>query len=252
MASSSDQSDAIIRAAGQSLAHQRAGGRRVGSIGRQSSQLKWNHFGKKLGRILLVIAGIWLASSLISLFVSPIGLLGLVATVLISVVAFGVLATYPKMQSPTLGNLAEGDVKTMVGRTEMWLEKQRPALPPPAVKLVNHIGLQLDALGMQLKDVDPLHPAVRDVRKLVGEHLPQVVDGYRKIPDHLRYEDRAGSTPNKQFMESLGLISSEIDSVTRQLASGAIDDLAIKTRYLDYKYGAGMEDSAETPALPKP
>lgn len=241
MASPSQESDRILASARQSLTQQRAGGRRVGSIGRQSARLKWNHLGKKLGRILLVLAGIWLASSLISLFVSPIGLLGLVATVLLSVVAFGVLATYPKMKAPTLSNLTEGDVTTMVGRTKMWLEKQRPALPPPAVKLVNHIGLQLDALGMQLKDVDPLHPAVGDVRKLVGQHLPQVVDGYRKIPDHLRYEDRAGSTPNKQFMESLGLISNEIDSVTRQLASGAIDDLAIKTRYLDYKYGAGVE-----------
>ncbi|MFM5930932.1 MAG: hypothetical protein ACKOPQ_08500 [Novosphingobium sp.] len=241
MASPAHNSDAIIRAAGQSLAHQRAGGRRTGSIGRQSARLKWNHLAKKLGRILLAVAGIWLASSLISLFVTPIGLLGLVATVLLSVVAFGVLASYPKMKAPTLENLAEGDVKTMVGRTEMWLERQRPALPPPAVKLVNTIGLQLDGLGMQLKDVDPLHPAVASVRKLVGEDLPGVVDGYRKIPEHLRYEERGGSNPNKQFMESLGLISNEIDSVTRQLASGAIDNLAIRTRYLDYKYGAGVE-----------
>ena len=241
MASPAQNSDAILRAAANSLDYQRAGGRRVGSIGRQSAKLKWNHLGKKLGRILLAIGGIWLASSLISLFVSPIGLLGLVATALVSIIAFGVLATWPKMKPPTLENLGQGDIKTMVGRTEMWLERQRPSLPPPAVKLVNHIGLQLDALGLQLKDVDPLHPALGEVRKLVGEHLPGVVDGYRKIPEHLRYEERAGSNPNKQFMESLGLISSEIDSVTRQLASGAIDDLAIKTRYLDYKYGAGVE-----------
>ncbi|PLK24458.1 hypothetical protein [Novosphingobium sp. TH158] len=241
MPSPAQNSDAIMRAAGQSLAHQRAGGRRVGSIGRQSARLKRGHLAKKIGRILLAVGGIWLASSLLSLFITPIGLLGLVGTVLLSFIAVGVLATFPKMQPPTIDTLAKGDVKTMVGRTEMWLERQRPALPPPAVKLVNHIGLQLDGLGAQLKDIDPLHPAVGEVRKLVGEHLPQVVEGYRRIPEHLRYEDRAGTNPNKQFMESLGLISNEIDSVTRQLATGAIDDLAIKTRYLDYKYGSAME-----------
>ena len=94
---------------------------------------------------------------------------------------------------------------------------------------------------MQLKDVDPAHPAMAEVRKLVGEHLPGVVEGYRKIPEHLRYEEHGGSTPDRRFMDSLQLISGEIDSVTRQLASGALDDLAIKTRFLDYKYGGAIE-----------
>ena len=143
---------------------------------------------------------------------------------------------------PRLEALRTADAATLVGQTELWLERQRPALPPPAVKLVNHIGLQLDALGLQLKDVDPVHPAINEVRKLVGEHLPEVVEGYRKIPEHLRYEQHGGTTPDKHFMESLQLISGEIDSVTRQLASGAIDELAIKTRYLDYKYGGAIDE----------
>ena len=108
--------------------------------------------------------------------------------------------------------------------------------------LVDHIGLQLDALGKQLQEVDQTHPAAVEVRKLVGEHLPGVVEGYRKIPPHLRREESGGKSPDQQLAESLGLISGEIDSVTRQLATGAIDDLAIKTRYLDYKYGGAMEE----------
>ena len=52
---------------------------------------------------------------------------------------------------------------------------------------------------------------------------------------------RAGSSPDKQLVESLGKISAEIDSVTRQLAEGSLDDLAIRTRYLDYKYGDAIE-----------
>jgi hypothetical protein len=44
----------------------------------------------------------------------------------------------------------------------------------------------------------------------------------------------------------LGKISKEIDSVTRQLASGPLDDLAIRTRYLDYRYGAGEIEYGET------
>lgn len=235
----------------QSLDYQRAGGRRKGSIGRQSAALKRDHLMRKLSRIGIAIVGVWMAAAIAGLVIDGIGWTGIILTLLATFVAFGVFARYPKMKVPALGDLNKGDVKALVGRTELWLEAQRPALPAPAVQLVDTIGLQLDALGKQLQEVDQTHPAAVQVRKLVGEHLPGVVQDYRKIPAHLRQEDRAGSSPDKQLAESLGLISGEIDSVTRQLASGALDDLAIKTRYLDYKYGGGVEGE-DTPALPRP
>ena len=241
MADTTQQADRIMASANQSLALQRGGGRRFGSIGTQSQALKRGHALKKIGRVLLAIGGLWFAASVIGLVIGGIGWTGIILALLASIIALGLFSRYPRLEVPSLATINTGDVKSLVGRTEMWLEGQRRALPPPAVKLVNHIGVQLDALGLQLRDVDPLHPAVKEVRKLVGEHLPGVVAGYRKIPDHLRFEERNGSNPNKQFMDSLGLISGEIDSVTRQLASGAIDDLAIKTRFLDYKYGDAMD-----------
>ncbi|MEY4159743.1 MAG: hypothetical protein RLZZ136_364, partial [Pseudomonadota bacterium] len=48
----------------------------------------------------------------------------------------------------------------------------------------------------------------------------------------------AGASPDQQLTDSLGKISTEIDSVTRQLAEGKLDALAIQNRYLDYKYGS--------------
>ena len=112
-----------------------------------------------------------------------------------------------------------------------------------AVTLVDKIGTQLDALGLQLETVDPGHPAAQETRKLVGETLPGMVEAYRRIPAHLRQEKRAGSSPDEQIVESLGKISTEIDHVTRQLATGALDDLAVRTRYLDYKYGDAEENA---------
>ena len=108
-------------------------------------------------------------------------------------------------------------------------------------ELVDDIGVQLDALGLQLEHIDPAHPAAAETRKLVGEHLPETVDAFRRIPQNLRREQSAGSTPEDQLVESLGKIRSEIDRVTRQLAAGALDDLAVRTRYLEYRYGDGPE-----------
>jgi hypothetical protein len=50
------------------------------------------------------------------------------------------------------------------------------------VQLVDQIGVQLDGLGVQLEGIDPAEPAVAEVRKLVGEHLPGMVESYRRIP----------------------------------------------------------------------
>jgi uncharacterized membrane protein YccC len=243
----SHQSDQILREARQSLAHQRAGGRRSGSIGRRSAALKREHALRKLMRIGIATGTIVFGAMVAGLIIDGIGWTGIITAMLAIVAAIAFFGSFPRMKVPTQASLGGGDVRSLVGRTELWLESQRPALPAPAVQLVDTIGLQLDALGAQLDGIDQNTPAANEVRKLVGEHLPELVSSYTAIPRHLRGEERAGRTPDQQLTESLGKISTEIDSVTRQLASGAIDNLAIKTRYLDYKYGDAIE-MADRPA----
>ena len=241
MTSPAQQSDQILRDARQSLTHQRAGGRRVVSIGQRSAALKREHAFRKVGRAVTAVVAIIVAAMVAGLVIDGIGFTGVMVTALAIFAAIMVFGRYPKMKVPQRRDLTGGDVKSLVGRTELWLESQRPALPAPAVQLVDQIGTQLDALGLQLDGLDENQPAAVEVRKLVGEHLPELVSTYTSIPRHLRSEPRAGRTPDEQLADSLGKISTEIDSVTRQLASGAIDNLAITTRYLDYKYGAGID-----------
>ena len=247
MADESRNSDLILQQAKSSLADQRAGGRRR-PIPQGARQIRRGHFGRKLRNIAFAVVGIWLGLSIIGGIISGIGFTGLAIGAAATVAAVWLFGQYPKLKIPSRADLnpASPDVKALVGRTELWLESQRRALPAPAVKLVDTIGLQLDSLGDQLVGLDQASPQAAEVRKLVGEHLPDMIDGYRKIPDHLRYEARAGTTPAKQFLEGLQTISTEIDSVTRQLAAGALDNLAIKTRYLEYKYGDAAHE--ETPA----
>lgn len=237
MASPAQHSDRTLAAASQSLAHQRAGGRRVGSIGRRSAEIKRRHRLKKALNMLMATVAILVAAMIAGLVIDGIGVTGILLTGLAVLGALLLFASFPRLKVPSLSALNSGDVRRMVGNTEMWLEAQRPALPAPAVQLVDRIGVQLDALGLQLEKVDQKEPAVAQVRALVGEQLPGLVSTYTSIPAHLRSEQRAGRSPDDELTDSLGKISSEIDSITRQLADGQIDKLAVTTRYLDYKYG---------------
>lgn len=241
MSGEAHKSDMILREARSSLAQQRAGGRRVASIGQRSAALKRQHALKRAKGFGLTVAAIFAAIIGAGIILNGIGITGVILAFAAMMAALLFFSFVPKLKVPTRETLRGGDVKTLVGRTELWLESQRPALPAPAVQLVDTIGLQLDALGTQLDGLDERAPAAVEVRKLVGEHLPELVSTYTSIPRHLRGEASGGASPDQRLTESLGKISTEIDSVTRQLASGAIDNLAIKTRYLDYKYGAGPE-----------
>ncbi len=240
-------SDRILSEGKALVRDNRDGGRhrRAQSIGQGSAKVKRSHLMKKIRNIVIAVFAIWLAAGVAGAILSGIGFWGVMAVIVATVVAVAVFSNYPKIKTPRRADINKGNVQQMVGRTELWLEAQRPALPPPAARIVDDMGIQLDALGLQLDGLDQNHPKAREVRSLVGEQLPEMIDSYRRIPAHLRKEQRAGSTPEEQLTDSLGKISGEIDSITRQLAEGSLDDLAIKHRYLDYKFGEGAQTSPQ-------
>jgi len=241
------ESERILREARTSLAVQRDGGtHRPGprSIGKGSAELKAKALLRRVRNIAIAVMAIWIGAVIFSAVVGPLLFWGLMATVLATVVAVGVLGVFPKVKVPKRAELKQGNPGQMVARTEIWLEAQRPALPAPAQAIVDQLGVQLDALGLQLQGIDAAHPAMGEVRELVGEYIPETIDNYRKIPAHLRKEEHTGKTADQRLTESLGKLSGEVDRVTRRLAEGALDDLAIKSRYLEYRYGGAeaLED----------
>lgn len=254
MADSTRESDRILREAKRSLVVQRDGGThrpapRGQSIGKASAELKLKSLLKRVRNVALAVVAIWIGAGIFSAIVGPLLFWGFMAALVATVVAVGVFGLLPKVKVPKREELKQGNPAQMVARTEIWLEAQRPALPPPAQVLVDKLGVQLDALGLQLKGLGDNEPAMAEVRELVGEYIPETIDNYRKIPAHLRAEEYAGKTADARLVESLEKLSGEVDRVTRRLAEGALDDLAIKSRYLEYRYGGAeaLEDASGMP-----
>ena len=223
----------------QILSDARAAHRRIvsdRSIGSKSRALKRSHGWKKIGRIVIAAGLILVAAGVIGTIVDGIGFAGVMLTLLAIVAAGFLFARYPRMSVPKAEDLPREKLDVLAGKTEIWLETQRPALPAPAVTLLDTIGAQLDALAPQLQTLDEREPAAMEVRKLVGEHLPELITGFRRIPPHLQKEERNGQTPEQQLVKGLGVIGGEIDTMTRKLANGELDKLAVRERYLELKY----------------
>lgn len=161
---------------------------------------------------------------------------------LVAFVAFWVLALYPATPRPRSGDLAQADLPELAATAELWLEGRRAALPAPALDAVDMIGVRLEQLAPQLEAIDPVGPAAREVRKLLSEHLPELVNSYTRIPSSLRGREHAGSTPAAQVTDGLHVIAGQIEAMSRDLSQGDLDALAVRGRFLESKYVLAGEE----------
>ena len=141
-------SDRILSESKALVRDNREGGRhrRAPSIGQGSAKAKRDHLLKKVRNVVIAVFAIWLASGVAGAIFSGIGFWGVMAVVVATAIATAIFSSYPKIKTPKRADINKGNVQQMVGRTELWLEAQRPALPPPAAKIVDDMGVQIRTL----------------------------------------------------------------------------------------------------------
>ncbi len=236
MSNIASQSDEIIHNSKRALSNIR-----MAPIGMKSRALRRAYLWGKISRAAVAVGAILLAAGIVGAIIDGIGFWGVMITGIAGAAAAYALMRYPEMPMPTTESLRQTDLATLAGKTEIWLEAQRQALPAPAISLMQDIGLRLDQLAPQLQTLDDNDPAAREVRKLVGEHLPELVNGYKRIPESLKRKEHGGKSPEQQLVDGLKLIDREIETMTGQIARGELDKLATRGRYLELKYDTGVE-----------
>jgi hypothetical protein len=70
----------------------------------------------------------------------------------------------------------------------------------------------------------------------MAEELPELVSGYQRVPANMRRKTGDGISPDRQLMDGLTVVESELGRMTEQLARGHLDRLATQNRYLELKY----------------
>src|SRR3546814_16758339 len=126
---------------------------------------------------MLVAGGIVLiGAAVFGALIQPLGFIGLLA-LFILLIGVAVLFGRSPFPEPRQADLPKADLKQLAGRTEIWLEAQRPALPAPARQLVDGNGVQLELPAPQLTTLDPATQAADKIRKHVGEDMPTTCAG---------------------------------------------------------------------------
>ncbi|MEZ0495973.1 hypothetical protein [Sphingomonas sp. IW22] len=226
------QVDEQIARASEALERARS---RRSSLSQRSRRRREGTIVRRVGAIALA-DGIIIALALVIGSFVPLGAVGAMIVMALLVATTLVIALARTDTAPTPEKLAETPIKALPLQTEQWLEGQRLALPAPARTLVDSIGVKLETLAPQLERIDDREPAAAEVRKLVAEQLPELVNSYRRVPEPLRGTERNGQTPDAQLVEGLRVIDQEIATMTAQLAQGDLDLLATRGRYLQIRY----------------
>jgi hypothetical protein len=195
-----------------------------------------------LGRTAAKVAGaivlIWLATVIIG-FVTPIGMFGFLAALVATVVVAGVLIASGGRQAVSApapsADLPNG---AMVERFDSYIYRVRRALPAPAQAQLDSISAVLPALKQTLERVDTLDPRAQDARRLMSVHLPNLVDGYLRVPqDYRREQDGEGKTVDERLIESLAASRAALSDVSEQLARQDVAAFETQGRFIKSRYG---------------
>jgi hypothetical protein len=187
-------------------------------------------------RLVVATAAILAVAVMIGLW-TPLGLFGFLAMLVAMMLAWAAILLWSQPPEPTPERIATTDLAMLPSQTGEWLDRQRALLPAPAQRQVDQLALSLDAIQPQLAALDPKLPEAIEVRRLIGDELPELVRGYQRVPPTLRRTAVDGApSPDRQLADGLATIEEEVRRMNARLAAGDLKALATQNRFLEIKY----------------
>jgi hypothetical protein len=186
-----------------------------------------------MGAAILALA---IATIAFGLIVGPIGWNGLFVVALLTLAILVVFSLWPSEP----GRVAYSDdlpTASLVRRLEGVLVRERRALPAPAARRVDAISAQLPLLESRLGEVDALDPLAQDARRLMGKHLPELIERYERIPAAYRHQpDGEGMTADQRLVSSLDAAKEALDDIGARLAQGDRQAFETQGRFIESRY----------------
>ena len=207
-----------------------------------ASSLQRRYYGRTAGKIArrmatmgMAIGALIVATIVFGLF-QPIGITGLFFVAL-AILAILLLAAFWPSEPKRVAYSEQLPTGTVVRQLETMLARRRAALPAPAAQRADAIGAQLPLLESRLAEVDPLDPLAQDARRLMGKHLPELIDRYERIPAGYRHQpDGEGLTADQRLVASLDAARQALGDIGDKLVQGDRQAFETQGRFIESRY----------------
>ena len=197
--------------------------------------------GRRLANIGVALAVLIAATIGFALVVGPIGLTGLFAVVVAMIFIMIFFSVWPTGAEPKrVAYSDELPTKAVVQQLDSYLVRQRAALPAPAAREVDAISAQLPLLEHRLAELNPLDPLAQDARRLMGKHLPDLIERYERVPASYRHErDGDGLTVDERLVAGLDAAKAALTDIGTRLVNEDRAALETQGRFIESRYRDG-------------
>ena len=191
---------------------------------------------RKLANIGMALGVLIAATITFGLVVGPIGLSGLFVVAALMFLAVLLFSMWPG-ERPIVEYKEDMPNQAVVRRLDSMLVRKRAALPSPAATRIDAISAQLPLLESRLAETDILDPLAQDARRLMGKHLPELIERYERVPAAYRSErDGEGLTVDQRLIAGLDAAKTALDDLGRKLAHEDLTAFESKGRFIESRY----------------
>ncbi len=200
-------------------------------------QRKMREFLRRLRRAGLILAALLAMLIGYSILVAPINFLTWVVAIP-TILLFALLSmSWPTRRKEARTDTAAGAaplaLDELAARVEDGLIDRRQELPGRAIPAADSIIFRLNELQPHLAGLDPASLEAGEVRRLVGEHLPRLIDSYLSLPARSR---SPGSEAGLKFSESLDTVSGELDHLLDRCCRDRHLSFETQNRFIESRY----------------
>lgn len=214
------------------LAEARAGNGEISTV----SHPRGTAWARKIATAAIAVGIVMAATTVIGVILDGIGLGGFILS-LVAMAAAAFFFLMPRREKPIVDYREDMPNKAVVERLESLLTRKRAALPPQAARRIDAISQQLPQLENRLGETAMLDPLAQDARRLMGRHLPELIERYERVPAAYRNErDAEGLTVDDRLVQGLDAAKSALDDLGRKLAHEDLAAFETQGRFIENRY----------------
>lgn len=202
---------------------------------RRARKRQAQELARRFGRAAMVTGASGAGVLGYGLAVAPVGASGLIAAGAATIAAATAALLWPSRRRPEgAAALTMVGLGTLTQEAEDWLLRQRGQLPGRAAPAIDAILTRLHDIQPHLAALDPNAPLAGEARRLIGEHLPRLVDSYLGVPASARDANREIAV---RLIDGLGIVAGELQRLCEEVGRDRLLSFETQGRFLETRYG---------------
>jgi len=192
--------------------------------------------GRRLARASYLGSGAGAGVIGYEVLIGSMGMAGLVTAGAAAAIAMGTTLLWPA-GSKASRTVSREELDALVHDAENWLLEQRAKLPGRAIPAFDMIFFRLNDLHPRLAALEPNSTLAWDLRRLLTNHLPRLVQSYSELPATVRDAD-----PEllDRLIDGLGTLDEELIRICREASREDLTTFEAQERFLEARYKDGV------------